>query len=272
MDFSTIIGLVGGLIVICVGIIMGGSLMGFLDPASMFITFGGSFMAMLVNYPFSQFITSIKAAQLAMKKNDTDIEKVLGEIVEFAKKARREGLLALEDEVQKSNDEFLKKGIQLIVDGTDPELVRSILEIELSFMDERHKSNKAFFDSWGALAPGFGMIGTVIGLVQMLANLSDVAKIGPSMAVALITTFYGAVFANLVCVPLAGKLSNKSADEQFIKQLMIEGILSIQAGENPRIVEEKLNAFLSGAQRKQLQVKQADLNKESGDEKVNSVA
>lgn len=270
MELATLIGLAGGLIVLTVGIVMGGSLRGFIDLPSVFITFGGSIMAMLVNYSFKDFVTAFKAFLLTFKKDQNDIAKVLTEIVEYAKKARREGLLALEDEVQKSDDQFLKKGIQLIVDGTDPELVRSILEIELSFMEERHRNNKAFFDSWGALAPGFGMIGTVIGLIQMLANLSDVDKIGPSMAVALITTFYGAVWSNLVCIPAAGKLAKKSAEEQFLKQIMIEGILSIQAGENPRIVEEKLNAFLSSTQRKDL-TNTKNLNN-TGDERVNSVA
>jgi len=264
--------LIGGLALLAIGISFGGSLLGFIDFPSVFITFGGSAMAMLVNYSFDQFLNAFKALKFALHKDNLDIEKVLEEIVEYAKKARREGLLALEDEVQKSNDEFLKKGIQLIVDGTDPELVRNILEIELSFTDERHRDGKAFFDSWGILAPGFGMIGTVIGLIQMLANLQDVAKIGPSMAVALVTTFYGAVWANLVCVPLSGKLAKKSADEIFVKQLMIEGILSIQAGENPRIVEEKLNAFLSTAQRNKLKAKQLGRVKQEGEEGMTSVA
>ncbi|HOJ77417.1 MAG TPA: motility protein A [Bacillota bacterium] len=268
---ETLIGVVGGLIVVAIGIMLNGSLLGFVDYPSMFITFGGSAMALLVNYQFSQFIGAFKAMMLLFKKDESDVERVLEEIVEYAKKARREGLLALEDEVQKSDDEFLKKGIQLIVDGTDPELVRSILEIELSFMEERHQTNKSFFESWGALAPGFGMIGTVIGLIQMLANLEDVSKIGPSMAVALITTFYGALFANLICTPIAGKLAIRSSNEQFLKQLMIEGILSIQAGENPRIVEEKLTAFLSPSQRNALKAKQET---KVGDERerVNSVA
>jgi chemotaxis protein MotA len=190
---------------------------------------------------------------LILKRKPADIGQVLRQIVEFAKKARRDGLLALEDEAQESDDPFLKKGIQLIVDGTDPELVRNILEIELSFMEERHKNNKAFFEVWGALAPSFGMIGTVIGLVQMLGNLKNVDMIGPNMAVALITTFYGALWANLFCIPISGKMAIVSRKEQFIKQIMIEGILSIQAGENPRIIEEKLLAFLSATQRNAVQ-------------------
>jgi chemotaxis protein MotA len=259
-----IIGLVAGLGVITYGILRGSSLSAFIDISSIFITIGGSIAAMLVNFSFNQFAAAFKALSLLLKNKPIDTTNVLNQIVEFAKKARREGLLALEEEAQQSEDEFLKKGIQLIVDGTDPELVRNILEIELSFMEERHKANKAFFDSWGALAPAFGMIGTVIGLVQMLGNLQDVSKIGPNMAVALITTFYGALWANLICIPISGKLAIKSGEEQFIKQIMIEGILSIQAGENPRIVEEKLLAFMSLSERNKLLQLQARNGGEGG--------
>lgn len=266
MEIATILGIFGGFIVITVGIALGGSLRGFYDLPSIFITFGGSFMAMLINFSFEEIGRAFKAMFHILKKSELNTKTVLEEIVEYAKKARREGLLALEDEVQKSGDEFLKKGIQLIVDGTDPELVRNILEIELSFTEERHKSNKAFFDAWASLSPAFGMIGTVIGLVQMLANLDDMNQIGPSMAVALLTTFYGAVWANLICIPIAGKMAQKTSDEIFIKQIMIEGILSIQAGENPRIIEEKLNAFLSATQRKSMNDKQNAAVREQGGE------
>jgi chemotaxis protein MotA len=246
---ESIIGIIAGFALISFGILRGSPLSAFLDLPSVFITLGGSLSAMLVNFSFAQFTSAIKGLSLVFKHKPQDTGKVLNQIVEFAKKARRDGLLALEDEAQNSDDPFLKKGIQLIVDGTDPELVRNILEIELSFIEERHKSNKAFFDAWGGLAPGFGMIGTVIGLVQMLGNLDDIKSIGPNMAVALITTFYGALWANLFCIPIAGKMARMSGEEQFVKQIMIEGILSIQAGENPRIVEEKLLAFLSASQR-----------------------
>jgi chemotaxis protein MotA len=248
-----IIGIIAGFGLILMGILRGSPLTAFIDISSMFIVIGGSLSAMLVNFSFAQFSSAFKAFGLVFKRKPQNIGKVLNQIVEFAKKARRDGLLALEDEAQNSDDPFLKKGIQLIVDGTDPELVRNILEIELAFMEERHKSNKAFFDAWGALSPAFGMIGTVIGLVQMLGNLDDVNKIGPNMAVALITTFYGALWANLFCIPISGKMARMSVEEQFVKQIMIEGILSIQAGENPRIVEEKLAAFLSSSQRAEVQ-------------------
>lgn len=267
MEFSTLIGVIGGLLVVCLGILQNGSLLGFVDLPSIFITIGGSTMAMLVNFKFSQFKSAMKAMKHLFFPKKMDPQEAIGEIVEFAKKARREGLLALEDEIQHSNDIFLKKGVQLIVDGTDPDLVRNILEIELSFMEERHKNTKSFFESWGALAPSFGMIGTVIGLIQMLATLDDVATIGPKMGVALITTFYGALFANLILIPAAGKLGKRSSEEMFLKQIMIEGILSIQAGENPRIVEEKLKAFLSPSQRSSVKSDRSDR-----DERMRSIA
>lgn len=252
MEVATLIGLIGGFLVIIIAILMGGNILGFVDVPSIFITFGGSLMAVLIKFSFDQFTGAFKALSHILKKNEMNTMEVINSIVAFAKKARREGLLALEDDVHESKDEFLKKGIQLIVDGTDPELVRNILEIELSFVEERHRSNRSFFDTWGALSPAFGMIGTVIGLIQMMSDMEDASKIGPAMAVALLTTLYGAIWANLVCIPISGKMSKKSADEIFLKQIMIEGILSIQAGENPRIIEEKLNAFLSIGQRNAL--------------------
>lgn len=163
----------------------------------------------------------------------------------FAEKARREGLLALEQDVMEINDPFLQKGIQLVVDGTDPELVRNILETKLTFLEERHQKGRGLFSTMGQLAPSFGLIGTLIGLIQMLSQLDDPTNLGSGMAVALITTLYGALLANLLFNPLAGKLRIRSLEEVLLKEVMIEGVLSIQAGENPRIVREKLNAFLA---------------------------
>jgi len=175
-------------------------------------------------------------------------------IVEFSQKARREGLLALEAEAEQLANPFLKKGLRLVVDGTDPELVRSILEIEMQYMDERHKGIVGYYFMWGSLAPAFGMIGTLIGLVGMLLSLGSgsVEDLGPSMAAALITTLYGTLMANIFLNPFATKLSGLNADELLLNELILEGILSMQAGENPRIIEEKLLVFLSGEARNSL--------------------
>jgi chemotaxis protein MotA len=166
-------------------------------------------------------------------------------LVDFAEKARREGLLSLEQDVMEIDDSFLQRGIQLVVDGTDPELVRNILETKLTFLEERHQKGQDIFSSMGQLSPAFGMIGTLIGLIQMLTNLESPDSLGPGMATALITTFYGIIFANLFFIPITGKLKMRSEEEILMKEVMIEGILSIQAGENPRIVKEKLSAFLA---------------------------
>lgn len=253
MDLATLIGILAGIILLLSGMGSGGSLSAFFDLPSVFITIGGSSAAMMINFPFSQFISAFKSVRWAFFARPLSIAEIINTLVTFAEKARREGLLALEDEAQETGDAFLQKGIQLVVDGTDPELVKDILEIELSFQEERHKANKGFFEAWGALAPSFGMIGTVIGLIKMLRNLSDAASIGPAMAVALITTFYGAVLANFLLLPIAGKLSIRSGEEVLMRQIMIEGILSIQAGENPRIVEEKLKSFLPPKEREVVQ-------------------
>jgi len=251
MDLATIIGLVGGTILILLGC-SGGSLstlVGFFSLNSIYITVGGSLAAMLINFPLDQFTKAFKSVRWAFFARTFSLEEIINTLVRYAEKARREGLLALEDEIASSSDEFLKKGIQLVVDGTDPELVKNILEIEIGFLEERHNENKGFWEAWGSLAPSFGLIGTVIGLIQMLSRLDDPSAVGPGMAVALLTTLYGALLAYFIFNPIAAKLGIRSQEEVMIRQVMVEGILSVQAGENPRIVEEKLKSFLPPARR-----------------------
>lgn len=252
MDIASLIGILLGPVLVLWGITQSGKLSGFYDFGSILIVLGGTLSATLISYPLSYVVSVAKTlpkAFLYKAESPTEIIKI---IVSFAEKARREGLLALENEAAQLQDEFLQKGIQLIVDGTDPELVRNILETELSFIEERHKNGWSVFETMASLAPAFGMIGTLIGLVNMLANLDDPSSLGPGMAVALITTFYGSVLANMFFTPIAGKLKVRSAEEVLIKQIMIEGILSVQAGENPRIVEEKMKAFLAPQLRQDL--------------------
>lgn len=250
MDLATIIGLGGGLVVVFIGIFLGGGNIGaFINLPSVFITFGGAIGATIVSFPMetlSKVPKILRVAFFPQKMSPTDVITLM---VQYAQKARREGLLALEEEAQQAGDDFLQKGIQLVVDGTDPELVRNILEVELIFLEERHKTGRSVFEMMASVCPAFGMIGTLIGLIQMLGRLNDPSTVGPGMAVALLTTFYGALGAYLVFTPLANKLKLRSSEEVLLKQVMIEGILSIQAGENPRIVEEKLKAFLEPKQR-----------------------
>jgi chemotaxis protein MotA len=173
-------------------------------------------------------------------------------IVTFSEKARREGLLALEDDLDELEDIFLRKGIQLVVDGTDPEIIRNIMETELNNMISRHQDGIKIFEDWGAFAPAFGMIGTLIGLILMLSNIEDKSAIGPGMSTALITTLYGAFLANLVFLPIAAKLAFVDKQEVLLREIMIEGTLSIQSGDNPRIVKEKLVSFLTPEMRAQV--------------------
>lgn len=250
MDIGTIGGVVAGLALVVWGIMSGGTGIGaFLDAPSAIIVLGGSFAALFVCYPMNKVLTIGSIFQKTISMNNLGAQSIIDKIIELANIARREGLLALEEAVDQVNDAFLKKGVMLIVDGTDPELVKHILETEISFMEARHSEGKGMMDALGSLAPAFGMVGTLVGLVAMLKNLSDPDSIGPSMAVALITTFYGSLFANLIFIPMATKLSLKTKEEVAVREIMVEGLLSIQAGENPRIIEEKLKAFLPPNQR-----------------------
>lgn len=251
MDIGTIGGIVLGIVLIIWGIIAGGvSIMAFVDIPSVIIVLGGCFAAVFVAFPLQKVLGCGAIFKQSITLSSLSVTDIITKIIELANVARREGLLALEEAVDQVNDDFLKKGVMLIVDGTDPELVKNILETEIAYMEGRHSEGKSMLDTFGSLGPAFGMIGTLIGLVAMLKNLDDPSSIGPSMAVALITTFYGSVLANLIFIPMANKVSMKSKQEVLVREIMVEGLLSIQAGENPRIIEEKLKAFLPPKLRK----------------------
>lgn len=261
MDRSTIIGVIAGIIFMITAIFLSGGDMGlFISLTSILIVFGGSLASLLISYPLSRFLAGLKTIRHAFGEVELDGVEVIKQINELALAARKEGLLALEEMAQSMEEPFMKKGILLIVDGTDPELVRNILETELVFLETRHKEHRAFWESLAELAPAWGMIGTLIGLIAMLDSLNDPSNIGPKMAVALITTLYGTILANFFALPVANKLKAKSHEEVAIKQLMIEGLLSIQAGENPRVIEEKLKAFLSPVKRLAFENTEAQIN------------
>lgn len=245
MDIASIVGLVAAVVFVVISILLKGELGSFADAASVMITIGGAFSATLVSYPMDKFITSLKAAGLVFSSQTMNEGEVIKKVIDLSNVARKEGLLALEEATETIDDDFLKKGILLIVDGTDPELVRNILETELVFIQGRHKDVQGFWGKLGEMGPAWGMIGTLIGLVNMLQKLEDPSTIGPSMAVALLTTMYGSILANLVAIPFENKLKIRSGAEVLLKEVMIEGLLSIQAGENPRVIEEKLKAFLA---------------------------
>ncbi len=253
MDRSTIIGIISGFLIIAIAIMIEGSLLVFWSLASLLIVLGGATCSTFVNFSLEQVLESRKVLKIAFQDVSQEPLGIIGKMVDMAGKARREGLLALENEIEDTEDEFLKKGIQLIVDGTDPDLVRNILETDIIMTEERHKIGIGIFSSMGATAPAYGMLGTLIGLILMLTDLNNPDALGPGMALALITTFYGSLFANLIFNPIAGKLKLKSDEESMIKEIIIEGVLSIQAGENPRIVAEKMKSFLQPEQKQLLE-------------------
>jgi chemotaxis protein MotA len=209
------------------------------------ITFGGAIATMFSGYSIPDFMAGFKSIKIAFKVPALDSGAVIQKIIDLSNVARKEGLLSLEEAAGELDDAFMQKGIMLIVDGTDPELVRGIMETELVSIDGRHRGNIGFWDNLGGMGPAWGMIGTLIGLVMMLYHMDDVSTLGPNMAVALLTTFYGSVLANWMCTPVANKLKSINDGEMHVKEIMVEGLLSIQAGENPRVIEEKLKSFLS---------------------------
>jgi chemotaxis protein MotA len=208
------------------------------------IVLGGTFGVILVHFPLGQAMRIPYVLMNALFEKKQSAIDVVSTLVSFSEKARREGILSLENSMDEIQDDFIRLGLRLAVDGVEPELIKDILHTELAFIEERHKQGRQVFEYAGNCAPAFGMIGTLIGLVLMLQTLDDPSSIGPSMAVALLTTLYGAVVANAAFIPLAGKLKLRTAEEILVKEVAIEGVMSIQSGDNPRILEQKLLAFL----------------------------
>lgn len=254
VDIATILGLILGAVLTVFGIISSGAAVGdYVDLPSALITFGGAFSCVLVSHTLQDYINGIKGAVLAFKVPVLNTSEMIKSIIDLSNVARKEGLLSLEEAAVELDEPFLKKGILLVVDGTDPDLVRGILETELVSIDERHKKVIGFWDMVASMGPAWGMIGTLIGLIAMLNDMNDPSSIGPAMAVALITTLYGSLLANWVATPIANKLRVNNAAEMQLKEVMIEGLLSIQAGENPRVIEEKLKSFLAPKDRETAQ-------------------
>lgn len=244
MDLATIIGLVLSFGLVVSGIMTGSSLLIFIDVPSMLIVGGGTIGCTLVNYPLAQVLAVVGVMKKTVFSHAENPAEIISRFMDYANRARREGILSLEPMLKEIDDDYLRKGLQLTVDGLEPATIEGILDTEVSYLEQRHETGAEIISTMGAFAPAMGMIGTVIGLVQMLQSMSDPSSIGPAMAVALITTFYGAVLANLVFLPMAGKLKNRSREEVLIRDLIKEGILAISKGENPRIIEEKLSSFL----------------------------
>lgn len=256
MDIASLIGLILCFAMMLYGIIDGAGIENLVREywnfPSAIITFGGAFAATLASFSLADYISGLKSITLIFKAPALNTAEMIGKIIDLSNVARKEGLLSLEEAAADMDDAFLKKGILLMVDGTDPELVRAIMETELVSIEGRHKARIGFWDTLGAMGPAWGMIGTLIGLINMLGKLQDMATVGPNMAIALITTLYGSLLANWICTPVANKLKDNDGAELKQKEILVEGLLSIQAGENPRVIEEKLKSFLAPNRREEL--------------------
>ena len=246
MDIASVIGLCmswGGLVVAV--LIVGGHLGAFIAVDAAFIIFAGTLGATFLSYPMATMLNAFNVAKNAFVARELDYMSAVSTMVNFATKARREGLLGLEEDVDGLEDKFLQKGMQLVVDGTDAALVRNIMETDLAFLEARHRQGESIFTAMGGYSPTLGIVGTVMGLIHVLSVVGDdPAGMMKGVATAFIATFYGISTANLIWLPIAGKLKVRSEEEVLMRQVMIEGVLSISAGDNPRIVEEKLKAFL----------------------------
>ena len=253
MDIASFIGIFGGLGIVFFGAFVGGSLGGLIDVPSMFITVGGSYMCLFLTYPLSYVIGIFKVIGKVFKVADYKEKEMVQKLVALSEKSRRTGLLALEEEIQDFEDDFLRTGLRNVIDGIDGAAIRVSMENELTQMEERHNKWISLVNAWATLAPGFGMLGTVIGLIGMLLNIEDKSSLGPNMAVALVTTFYGSMLANWLFIPIASKLAYQNNMEVRSKEMVIEGILGIQSGDHPRILAQRLLTYLEPKDRKVLE-------------------
>lgn len=266
MDITSILGLVIGMVLIIFVGITPAKLGNFWDPESLAIVVGGAIAAVVMSYPLSMLKTIPGHFKMLIQGNKYNIAELVNTLEEMAQLARKNGLLALEEKANELDDPFFKQGIMLIVDATEPEEVRSLMENDLDAMAARHEEGIGLYNKASAFSPAFGMIGTLVGLVNMLKGMNldgdGASDIGPAMATALITTFYGCMLANLLFSPIANKLSVRNDEELLYKQIMIEGILAIQAGDNPKFLKEKLVTYIS--QKRRLKVLDPDAAPEKG--------
>ncbi|MFQ3675641.1 MAG: MotA/TolQ/ExbB proton channel family protein, partial [Endomicrobiia bacterium] len=239
MDITTLIGAIAGLLLIAFGILLrGGGLdfsqfLAFYNFPSMLITFGGAICATLVNYPLSQVVGVFKIVKKVFSETGISAGGIIEQFVSLSQKAKKAGFLVLEDDIKKMDNDFMRRGLQMVVDGQDADFIRNLMETEVAFLQERHKIGQEIFIALGTYSPAFGLIGTIIGLILMLRDLQDTAQIAAGMAVALLTTFYGAMAAYLLFLPIAGKLKRRSEEEVFVKEVIIRGVLLLQSGVAP---------------------------------------
>jgi chemotaxis protein MotA len=245
MDLGSVIGVVVACGLIVISIVLAGASFGaFVDYPSMMVVIGGSIAAAMISFPLRTFLGVGKVTKNVFLNRVSNIPELIDTIVSLAETARRDGLLALESRLDEIDNDFIVLGIQMAVDGTRPEVIEDIMRTEVDAVATRHRDGKSVLDQMGRFAPAFGMIGTLMGLIIMLGNMQDPSSIGAGMAVALITTLYGAIFSNLVCLPIADKLSFINRQELLAREIILRGIMAIQSGDNPRVIEQKLNTFI----------------------------
>lgn len=249
MDILTVGGIGLALALIFGPLLMDGSIIYFFDIPSMIIVVLGSTAAVFSEYRMSDVKNAVPVLKKALFNKGEDASFTINLLVDLGDKARKEGILALERELKAIENAFLRKAIQFAVDGNETEVIREVMETEIEYIEQRHKLGQSIFDNYAALSPAFGMIGTLVGLIQMLQNLDDPAALGPGMSVALVTTFYGAVLANALFTPIVKKLELRSQEELIIKQIVLTGIIAIQSGDNPRVLRDKLETFIPPANR-----------------------
>jgi len=249
MDLGTVIGIVLIFALILGSMTMGVGVGAYLDAPSALIVIGGSIGALMISYKPSQMKQFTKIFMIAIKPPQEDIPELIKKLVEFATKARKEGVLSLESEVNNEENAFLKKGLSMAIDGSEPDTIRELLEIEMEQTSTRHKIHGSIFNQWGGLAGAMGMVGTLIGLVAMLLNMADPSAIGPSMAVALLTTMYGAIIGNVFGTPVYNILAIRNDEETLVMEMILAGIMSIQSGDAPRVLEAKLLSYLPPSER-----------------------
>lgn len=250
MDLSTVIGIIVAFALMIGAIMTGGPLTLFINLPGLMIVVGGTFGCILTTYSFKEIFGAFTILRKAFFNKEISYSTSIKQLIDLSTKARKEGILSLQSAMANINDDFLVKGIQMAVDGQEPESLKTMLFQEIEKLEERHEDGAEIFTSMANYAPALGMIGTLIGLVQMLQTMDDPSTIGPAMAVALLTTFYGAIIANVMCIPVAGKLKLRSQSEVLMKTLITEGMDSIMEGENPRLMEQRLHAFIPPGQRK----------------------
>ncbi len=250
MDIATVVGVVSAFGLILAAIIVGGGSLGsFIDVPSGLVVIGGAIAAALISFPLKSLLASPMVAKKVFLNKAEDFSGLVEQIVSLAETARRDGLLALEGRIEEIENKFVTLGVQMAVDGTRPEVIEDILRTEIDAVATRHRDGKSVYDQLGRFAPAYGMIGTLLGLIIMLGDMSDPSKIGAGMAVALLTTLYGAIVSNVIFLPFSEKLSFMNKQELLAKEIVVRGIMAIQSGENPRVIEQKLNTFLPPNQR-----------------------